>query len=428
MINFLFYVPLFLMSFLGSIFIVLKVDHHYIIDKIYFDKTRVIGWVAIMYTMLMLPIGVIIAKKLFNINNTKLELINYAKKPVVNLFNNYEIILKSFLVALSFVSLIAIAYTFIKIDTIPILRLLNGATANELAILRIMSKMEFQGNVLFRNIFALQLMPIITYISFAYLYKTKSLFNYFWFSTCFFASILILTYDLEKSPMAMFLAGFIFFFVWVKGEISIGKLSIISITLFSIIVLFYIGFGQNNISDILFQYNQGISGRVLFSQIAGTFLSFEFFDNIKDFISINSLTNYISYFEIEYSERAAKLIMEVINPKGVILGTAGVQNTLFIGEAWANFGVLGLLLSPIYVGFIIGTFFYSLLYLPKSPIFIGIYVAYSYKLTLIGGFNDYIYNISNLLFFIIFATIILFSYKLTSILQKYEKNNISPSI
>lgn len=408
MLSFLFYVPLVLMSFIGSIFIVLQIDNHYLINKIHFEETRYFGWLAILYTMIMLPIGMLLAKKLILQSKVSSSLKSFNTKNISFSLGKKELILKSLLISLTFFGVGILAYTFLQIGSIPLIALLKG-NASELSRLRIMASREFGGNVYLRNIFAIQLLPLLAFVSFAYFQKEKSFLNLFWFLLALLASIMALTYDLQKSPLALFLTGFIFFFVWVNGRINFGKLFGFSAIFLGIILFFYIGFGNSDIQQILLQYNEGASGRVLFSQIAGTFFSFEVFDHIKPFIGFESISRVVENFGMTYSERAGRLIMEIINPRGIKEGTAGVQNTLFIGEAWANFGILGLLLSPIYVGFVIGTLFYLLLRLPKTPLFIGVYAFFSYKIALVGGFNDYYYNIAYLSIFLIMLLLLLYA-------------------
>lgn len=126
---------------------------------------------------------------------------------------------------------------------------------------------------------------------------------------------------------------------------------------------------------------------------------------------------------LDYSDRSARLIMEYVNPAGIEEGAAGVVNALFIGEAWANWGIVGILLSPIYVGFIIQTLYLFILSSPKTPFFIALFVFYSFNSSITGGINDYIYNIQTM----IMIGVILFVYGGSLILKKmsYETNNIS---
>lgn len=420
MLSYLFYVPLFLMSFVGAIFIVLQLDDHYLINKIYFDKTRYIGWLAVLYTMIMLPLGMLIAKRIFIRETVQRAVLHFSNKAISFSLGSKEIVLKSMLIALTVFGISVLAYTFYHIGSIPLLALLKG-NAGELSRLRIVASREFGGNIYLRNIFALQLLPLLAFVSFAYFQKQKNWVNFFWFILAFSAALMALSYDLQKSPMALFLTGFIFYYVWVKGKINFGKLFGITAAFVSVIVLFYAGFGNSNIQEILLQYNQGASGRVLFSQIAGTFFSIEFFDNIRSFIGFNSFSRLVENFGFNYSERSGRLIMEIINPSGIAEGTAGVQNSLFIGEAWANFGIVGLLISPLYVGFIIATLFYVLLRLPKTPLFIGVYVFFSYKTALIGGFNDYIYNIAYLSIFTILFVLLIYAERIASAISPVSK-------
>ncbi|MFT5070411.1 MAG: hypothetical protein ACI8V8_000371 [Chitinophagales bacterium] len=412
MLSYLFYVPMFAMSFLGAVFIVLKLDDHYLINKLRYDETRLIGWLAVLYTMIMLPAGMLLAKRIFFKGSIQKSFEHFAQKPVIYLLGKNELILKSILIGLSLFGSLVMIYTFYSIGMVPILEMFKG-NSEELARIRILASREFSGNIYLRNIFALQFLPLLSFVAFAYYQKSKSLLDLSWFLITFFSALMILSYDLQKSPMAMFLTGFVFYIVWVNGKIALHKLAFIVFLFIGIIASFYIGFGNENIAHIFLSYNTGASGRILFSQLAGTFFSFEFFDSMKEFIGFNSMSKLVNNFGIEYAERAGRLIMEVINPKGIKEGTAGVQNTLFIGEAWANFGFLGLLLSPVYVGFMIGSLFYTLMRLPKTPLLIGIYVFFSYKTAIIGGFNDYLYNVSTLSVFVLFGLILIYSSKLS---------------
>lgn len=405
------------MSFIGAVFVVLNIDEHYLIDKLQHEETRFIGWLAVLYTMISLPFGMILAKKIFIKTSVQAKLDSFTKKPVSYLLGKNELILKSMLIGLSLFGGLIMVYTFSSIGMIPILEMLKG-NSEELARIRILASREFAGNIYLRNIFALQFLPLLSFVAFAYYQKSKSLLDFSWFLLTFLSALLMLSYDLQKSPMAMFLTGFIFYIVWVNGKIAVHKLALIALLFVGILASFYIGFGSDNIAEIFLSYNTGASGRILFSQLAGTFFSFEFFDNIKEFIGFKSMSRFVNNFGLEYSERAGRLIMEIINPKGIQDGTAGVQNTLFIGEAWANFGFLGLLISPVYVGFIIGSLFYSFLRLPKTPLFIGIYVYFSYKTALIGGVNDYLYNIAALSILLVFGIILVFAFKWSESITK----------
>ena len=105
--------------------------------------------------------------------------------------------------------------------------------------------------------------------------------------------------------------------------------------------------------------------------------------------------------------RSGRIIMETYNPAGVEAGTAGVMNTLFIGEAYANYGIMGLLFSPIIFGIIIGLVSHFLPSLHKRPTTVLLYVelTMAYIGVLEGGFVEIFYSAHIII--IILLTIIL---------------------
>jgi hypothetical protein len=160
--------------------------------------------------------------------------------------------------------------------------------------------------------------------------------------------------------------------------------------------------GKTEISYLLFTYNSGITGRVLLSQTAGIYLAYKVFPNVYDFIGIRSLSRWISLlFGLNHSERSARMLMEYFNPKGVANGAAGVLNSLFIQEAWADFGMIGIILSPLVVGIIIGCIFQYFLKKPKTPLYVGTLTYLSLRMPMNGG-NEFIYP----LFFLFILAII----------------------
>lgn len=86
--------------------------------------------------------------------------------------------------------------------------------------------------------------------------------------------------------------------------------------------------------------------------------------------------------------------METFNPKAVAEGTAGVMNTIFIGEAYANFGTFGIIIAPILFGVIMASVSNILLKVKKRPETVLLYLWISNLFTgqVEGGFIDIFYN------------------------------------
>ena len=119
----------------------------------------------------------------------------------------------------------------------------------------------------------------------------------------------------------------------------------------------------------------------------------EIFPNEIDYLGISSISKPISTFLYgNYSEPSTRLAMEYAFQKATEEGHMNLLSTLFIGEAWANFGILGVLLAPIYIGFLLGILYYSLLLSKKTPILIGFLTYISYGTNISSQFNQYIYN------------------------------------
>lgn len=414
MISWIFYFEFLLQGFFSALLVVYKVDFHYLILKIGNEDARVLGYFAILYMMIGLPLGMVIASFLFKFNS-KYELNNYLNKPIVPLISKADSYLKIPLYFLTILSFAAIVYTFYTIRDFPILKMLSGSDSSSLALLRTEAKSGFSGNTIFRNIFGISLTPILCYIAYCYYFYSKSFSDKFWFYLLLVLSILILTYNLEKAPVIFFILGFVFLRILLLGEIKTKQLLFIGTGAIILILFQYLFLSDSFELASLFNFNSGILGRILLGQSAGVYLTFDTFPIPFDYLGFGSLSeNITSFFDLEPVERSSRYLIERYNPAAVDIGSAGVINTFFVAEAFANFGYFGLIVAPIYVGFLIQIMYMFFIKSPKSPIFIGLFAYFSYKGGITGGFNEYIYN-PNL--FILF-TLMLFCYSYGMVLKK----------
>ena len=103
--------------------------------------------------------------------------------------------------------------------------------------------------------------------------------------------------------------------------------------------------------------------------------------------------------------------MELYNPAAVENGTAGVMSTVFIGEAYANFGYAGVIIAPIIVGIIFSAILCVYIKSNKTPLNIVLYLEcfITFTTVLNAGFVDFFYNVQ---FFVIL--IVIFGLKLLS--------------
>lgn len=429
MISWIFFYNLILQSFIASVLVVNNLDNHYLISKISNEDSRFYGWLAVQYTMVMMPLGMLFVINLFGYkNNNRLfqEYVHSPIKPFLSLKDSY---IRYPFYILSVISVFSVLYVMASLKSIPIAGIFQGLAAEELARMRIQASREFSGNEYVKNIFALGLTPILSYVAFTYYKMTKTKFDLSFFVLLALSSSLILTYDIAKAPLIEYFLGFIFLTVLINGSLKRKTLFFAFFLVIIVLITMYFLIAHITDASQLFSYNGGIIGRIILSQAAGTYLSFDIFPSIVGHIGFSSVSSFLnSLFDLENSERSARLLMEHTNPKAVEAGLAGVINSLFIAEAWADFGLLGVLIAPFYVGVVIQTLFMFFLKMPKTPLLLGLFTYFSYKGSVTGGFNDYLYNAGYFVIIIFFVWIYFSGLALKQMKGKrFEKNNISPS-
>lgn len=401
MMSLIFYFYFALENVVGAILIVNNIDDHYIINKLSSDIYRYYGFWAIMYTIVFFPIGMLLANMLFKAGSMNYYYEEYVTSPIVDEPEDFSSHVRNSLIVLSAISVLAVLYTLASIGGSPLSALMSGMDPTDLNLMRADAKANFGGNEYFRNIFGLLLTPFLSYVAYGYKVYSNTLFNKCWFYVMLIASILILTYDLEKSPLLWYLLGFMFYRVYLGYRLSNRVLLSIFAVFSGLIIGMYVVLSSIDI-DTLFVFNQGIIGRLTLSSNAGVFVSFELFPQNHDFLGFSSFSGFLSdLFGTPLNDRSARLVMEFVNPKGVEEGIAGVFNSLFVSEAWANWGIVGLLLSPVYVGFLIQCLYLFIMFSRKTPMFMGLLVFYTIRCSINGGINDYIYNVSTLIMVIV---------------------------
>jgi len=431
MISWIFFYNLVLQSFIASVLVVNNVDNHYMISKISNEDSRLYGWLAVQYTMVMMPLGMLFIINLFGYKNNNRLFQEYVYAPIKPLLSMKDSYIRYPFYILSIISVLSVMYVMATLKTIPITGIIQGLGHEALAGLRQEASREFAGNVHVKNIFALGLTPILSYIAFAYYKMTKSRKDLIIFIILFISSFLILTYNIAKAPVVQYFLGFMFLNILINGAVKRKTLIILFGTILGILIIMYLFImGATEVSVLdLFNYNTGIVGRIILGQSAGTYLAFDTFPSIMNHVGFSSISGFLnSIIGVDGSERSARLLMEHFNPKAVEAGLAGVINSLFIAEAWANFGLIGVLISPFYVGVVIQTLFMFFLKLPKTPLLLGLFTYFSYRGSVTGGFNDYIYNAGYFVIIIFFIWIYFSGLALKQMKGKrFEKNDISPS-
>ena len=200
MISWNYYYQLVLQSFIASILVVYEIDNHYLISKIHNDDVRFQGWLAIQYTMVAMPVGMILTLFLFGKKKKKKNFKNYINSPLVGVITKNDVLIKQMLYLLSLICVLSVGYTYAYLTANPFIAILK-MSADQLALLRIINGRNFSGNEYIRNIFAIGLTPILSYIAYGYVKLQNKKVDKYWLIILIIASVLILFYDLQKSPI-----------------------------------------------------------------------------------------------------------------------------------------------------------------------------------------------------------------------------------
>jgi hypothetical protein len=92
-------------------------------------------------------------------------------------------------------------------------------------------------------------------------------------------------------------------------------------------------------------------------------------------------------------EKSTRILMKMFNPEGVRAGTAGVVASLFVADAYANFGMAGLLISPLIVGFILQGLHSLTTSFPKNPVTAALVPVLMFQIPIIAGFAGIVWNV-----------------------------------
>lgn len=407
LISITFYYSLLVTSFIGALLIVLDIDEHYMLTRLHNDDYREIGFYLICYIMIFMPLTMLLVTRLVGFNAHG-EFHNYLKKKVsLSAKKDRDIFI--LMTTLSLICFLAVVYMIFILDKIPIVELFRGAS--NLDELRINAGRGFEGNIVFRNIFALGLPPVLSLIAYIYAIKTKSLPWWLLFLMLFGMSIFVSVYDLQKAPIFFYVLMFILVNIYIgKLTLNFRWISVIGVFGFSFLLVMYIVIGNTSLLNLL-SYNTGPIGRMILSQISPFFLHLELFGDKIDPLMGKSLPNIIlNLYDIE-QVRSARLVMEMYYPEKVEAGIAGVLNTIFAGEAFANFGYAGIILGTMYMGLFVQIIYILFIRLPKSPILISLFVYFTVNIprVLVGGFTDFVFNPYWVFLFILFVGILILS-------------------
>lgn len=346
----------------------------------------------------------LIAGFIFSKNFLKLE-------TDISLSSSIRILTKSEKILICILFFCCLIVTCIFLMKIPQLAIWVAITEGAKKAAYARSKMgnDFAGKYHWYHLMMYHTLNLITFTFFAnwLLLKKKSSFLLFILSfLCITFTSLMAT---EKSPFMVLVVGLFLTYLIVKKDGKLPLLAILKLSTLLLIplILLYIYFmgSADPISAIFSIFSRTFTG-----QIHAAYHYIEFFPTYHDFLWGASFPNPQNLLPF----KQFRLTVEIMNWRYPTLATRGIVGsmpTVFWGELYANFGTLGVLILPFFVG--IGVYFVSYLTkkLENTPLKVGFYVwlilhYINLAVSGISGFivDSYLIMISFFVLFIIFIS------------------------
>jgi len=387
-VSFVFYFSIVFSTFIGSVVVALGlVDEHYMI-KLVENSTKISAWGWVCYSMIIMPVSMILLNNILKIN--------IRKKYVGYLNSNIDFNLgPKFTLTLLFIffltGLTTIIYIISKSSTIPLWTAIVDQNLADASIERNINKRSFAGIIYIKNLVGLYLIPIFSYYSYV-IYKIKGgtikrIISYL----LILMSVILLTYDIQKGPIVFYFLGFVIIKVLIDGKIPTRKfIAFVFVSMLLVFAAYSITTGKNFWT--LFYYKSAFFSRAFISGYGGLPLTLEWIPNVilepTWYIGVPKFI--LNLFNIEPVE-SARLVMMQLDPEGVKSGTAGLVSSYFLAEAWANYGITGLLLSPVVVGIVVQIVHLFLVSNRKDPLIIAFYAHISTHWLVQNGFVNFLF-------------------------------------
>lgn len=379
-------------SVIGTSLMVAGLWSHHMDRYVRHWNSYLIAWLLLMILMIIFPILVLGFNKIVRYKPQEFK--SYLKKPLAPVFSDRSAYV-TVLIASS-VCLGSVIYTFatIGITNTPMWGLFfKDLSTQELEVARILATSAFPGNSFIKNLFAITLTPVISYIAFVYARKTRQAKWIVLFLALFIASTVMSFWDLQKAPILIYWGTFLYLNIYYGTNIKVKHLAIFGLISFVGIVLMYVFIAGSSLEKIF--STEGPINRLMLTSAMGLVLHLEIYTYRSLPLKGASLQSFIGKLAgFDKAIRSGRDVMEHVNFEGVMSGTAGVYNGLFLGEAYANWGQLGVWTAMIHVPLLFALMHFIFMRLQKNAFTVSLYTYLSVRFlfTLHGGYTDYIFS------------------------------------
>ena len=234
---------------------------------------------------------------------------------------------------------------------------------------------------------------LVTFTSFAIWLKRKRIKDSLTFVFALLYSVFVAIMATEKAPIAWLLIGLfmVYFLVRSNGFIPFKKLIPFALLIVSLLVVAYIYFmGAGDVSSALWS----VFSRAFSGSISPAYFYLEFFPEHQEYLLGRTFPNpggLMPYGPYRYTVE----VMNWVFPNLVDSGVVGTAPTVFWGEAYANFGPLGVPVVAFLIGCLVALVSYLVSRIEINPFTIGflVWLILIFKDLSTTGFSGYFYNI-----------------------------------
>ena len=234
---------------------------------------------------------------------------------------------------------------------------------------------------------------LVTFTSFAIWLISKRARDALLFLSAFCYSSFVAIMATEKAPVAWLLTGLlmVYFVVRSNGFIPLKKLIPFIFFIVGLLVISFIYFmGSGDIGAALWS----VFSRAFSGSISPAYFYLEFFPEHQEYLLGRTFPNpggLMPYEPYRYTIE----VMNWVFPELVGSGVVGTAPTVFWGEAYANFGPLGIPIVAFIIGCLVALVSYLVSKLEVNPLTIGflVWLILIFKDLSVSGFSGYFYNV-----------------------------------
>lgn len=364
-----FYVTYLFMIFFPSIFIFSeKTDFH-----------RYSYLLSTESVLITIPLGIIYANIILKFKPKEIKM--FYSKPVEDLKPSFHF--RIIFIALFLLSLLIMLFYMYEIQTIPLFYMLSHpGEYYYLAQLREESFKLLGGPVIYLYAWLRNLLyPFLILLSLGNYLTTKKRIWGLFFLFSFLFGVLYASFSIAKSPVAaIFLILFVFIYIFKAGNLSMRSVLffILLIFVFPIFVMYMVSVGLGwSLTDII----EGIWRRLFLVPADVLYYYFEIFPDQVDYLYGSSIGK-LSLITGQDFFDTANYVFRYMYPSGIESGSA---NAAFIGNMYADFGLVGVLVGSFLVGLIMQSIQIFLLREKKTILTLVVYAILIYSFWMLNS-------------------------------------------